>query len=995
MNASKGRQAQGHGGPTAIRVGAAICVLTGMLSPGLSSPAAAQPLDSPYLVRDIANGPTNEAVDARIQPDAAAGGRVLLWASSLAAGSRWTLWSTDGTESGSIGISDLFSSSSAQSSPAGPLCSDGSKALYFDCNESTPERGLWTTDGTRAGTAMLSSLPSRSSVTMGRVASSCDELTVSGTTLFWTQQNQGLQPPTYDLWSTNASAEGTRLVTHLGRDVDVVGAGVPDWARLGDQLVFSLRTMPNGFELWRTDGTATGTVPFLSTLEGTQQLAARGFAVVGEAAFFAGSNGSAPAPLAVTDGTAPGTRVFPNLLVGPLYSWAPPLGVALAEKLVLAATSSGSSQLWGVSPDASEPQVLTALVEVESLVPLAEKPIGSRAVFVAKFQAPESEEFARLLLSDGTAEGTEVVEAVCAGTDFCRVDPLGVAGSAAYFKTVENTGVALWRTDGTTDGTVLVRSFDCEQSCELTPLGASGTKLYLILGGEDPPATWTLWVTDGSPSGTLEILAPGTADLSLSPYHAAIRLPEDRLLFVARDAEAGLEPWITDGTVAGSHRLMNLGSYVNESSPTHLERSGSRVLFAAGTLAAGVEPWLSDGTDSGTAMVIDARPGPSGSSAQPLDSAGGVWPLVLSSELAGSPNALYATTGEPGHLEWLGPSSGATFSIPFENSALIAAGTELLRFDADPPRVEWVAEINLGFFLPQFLSRGARGAYFRKHASGSEDLWITDGTQPGTRLLCEAPQYTGHDSSQWIGELGNGVVFRANAPDGLIRPYFCREGAEAVLLSGFLDATDNSNPDGFVAAGEWSLFAATDFSGDRELWRTNGTLAGTERLANLSPSDSSAPGDFAAVEGGVLFSADDGQHGRELWFSDGTASGTWMVADIAPGPMSSRPSGFEAIGGVQVFAAETLAEGRELWVTAGTAESTGPLPEIRPGPLSSWPEELTATQHRVFLRATDERGSELWALCPSWVPGTVQACNELFVDGFEIGSGDRWSVSAP
>ena len=120
-----------------------------------------------------------------------------------------------------------------------------------------------------------------------------------------------------------------------------------------------------------------------------------------------------------------------------------------------------------------------------------------------------------------------------------------------------------------------------------------------------------------------------------------------------------------------------------------------------------------------------------------------------------------------------------------------------------------------------------------------------------------------------------------------------------------------------------------------------------------------------------------------------------MVADLAPGPMSSQPADFEAIGGAVVFAAETLAAGRELWVTAGTPESTGPLPEIRPGPLSSRPEEMTATQHRLFFRATDERGAELWALCPSWVAGTSQACNQLFADGFESGSVAPWSASTP
>lgn len=929
-------------------------------------PVAAQPTDAPYLVRDIADAPPDPQLDSWPQFEGAVAGRALFWAGSNAE-SHWILWGSDGTAAGTLPISDLLAGETTSSHLSSPLCDDGQHWIIWSRSSSVGSSFVFSTDGTNGGTSMLATFPWTSLPTLSYPRPRrCADRLINGRIHFWMSHLQGLDGPTYELWSTDGSSAGTERVALLGQDPIYVGGGLPDFIRLGNIIVFSLQTIPNGFELWRTDGTAAGTGPFLSQVAGTQILAAEGFTRVGDSAFFVGFNGSDPAPLAVTDGTAGGTRVFESLFPSQVSAGEEHPFVALPGKLVLAATSGGTPQLWGVAPSSIAPEALTTLPDAGPIRPLSAQPIGGRALFVATLQLPPHETRDLLLASDGTPGGTVELTVGCDATDPCTLGDLGSMGGDEYFVVSNSSGTSLWKTDGSGVGTIEIASSFCAVGCNLVPLGASDTKLYFLAG-----FWWSdraLWVTDGSEAGTIELVAPGAIDFSRTQIDETAALSEGRLLFGAADGSYGYEPWTTDGTPGGTHRLVNLSSAIDQSEPRHFSASGDRVLFAAQDRPHGFEPWVSEGDAASTGLVVDVAPDIASSDAQPLASADGVWPLLADPNGNGSPRGLYYSTGAPGSLGSLGLTPHIAFSLPYNGSSLITTGQELLRFDGDPPSVAPLAQIGQGPFTSLLLFRGAQRVYFRNHlAGGLQELWATDSTVEGTRPFCDAPGYSSHIQQQWIGELGDGVVFKAQTSALGVEPYFCREGETAVLLGDIASGSAGADPDGFVAVGGWSLFAATDSDGDRELWRTDGTTAGTSRLANLSPSGSSAPAEFTPVEGGVLFTADDGTHGRELWFSDGTPGGTSLLADLAPGPQSSLPSGFEPIGGVYVFAAETLAQGRELWVTAGTPESTQPLAEIRPGPLSSWPEEITAAGGRVFLRATDERGSELWALCPSWI----------------------------
>jgi len=152
-------------------------------------------------------------------------------------------------------------------------------------------------------------------------------------------------------------------------------------------------------------------------------------------------------------------------------------------------------------------------------------------------------------------------------------------------------------------------------------------------------------------------------------------------------------------------------------------------------------------------------------------------------------------------------------------------------------------------------------------------------------------------------------------------------------------------------------------SGGSEPAPSGSPSPGPARLvADIHPGPAtSAPSDIVDAGGTILFAADGGGHGVELWRSDGTSAGTFMVKDIRAGPAGSSPRQLTRLGGNVFFVADDGASGLELWKTNGTATGTVLVRDIWPGAKSSNPRELVASGGLVFFAAWDGvHGFELW-----------------------------------
>lgn len=367
------------------------------------------------------------------------------------------LWTTDGTAAGThvVSVPGLLVHGGV-----GTIAAAG-RYLYFVGEVAATGTELWKTDGTVAGTAIVKDVRS------GGQSSNPASLTAMGSRLMFSADD-GVHGT--ELWVSDGTAGGTTLVQDSvsGR----VGVSPAGMFAVGCEVYYAadVPVSPGGDqELWASDGTGAGT-GLVKDINSGGASAPSGFVVAGGKVYFSANGDGAGLEVWTTDGTAAGTRVVD----GSIHDVA---GLtALGSHLLF----SSGTRLYGYDTTGAS----GAPAQLAGSVPFA-PPIGVDGD-VAYFANADAAHGMELWSTDGTAAGTALAEDLNAGAASSFPVPLGVG-----------TGAPVLTTDDPSDGTVVVRLGDAHAGAPASDAG--GPTCTPPSPDPAPPADTTTTTTDTQP----------------------------------------------------------------------------------------------------------------------------------------------------------------------------------------------------------------------------------------------------------------------------------------------------------------------------------------------------------------------------------------------------------------------------------------------------------------------------------------------------------------
>ncbi|MCK9211932.1 MAG: T9SS type A sorting domain-containing protein [Ignavibacteriaceae bacterium] len=204
------------------------------------------------------------------------------------------------------------------------------------------------------------------------------------------------------------------------------------------------------------------------------------------------------------------------------------------------------------------------------------------------------------------------------------------------------------------------------------------------------------------------------------------------------------------------------------------------------------------------------------------------------------------------------------------------------------------------------------------------------------------------------------------------------------IKPGASGSTGGLSPSLLINVNGTLYFVADDGTNGAELWKSDGTVSGTVMVKDIVfGSGSGILSSFAPanVNGTLYFAASDGTNGNEIWKSDGTTTGTVIVKDIKPGANGSNPGGFANVNGTLFFKADDGTNGTELWKSDGTIAGTVMMKDIQPGTIGSETAGLFNINGTLYFWADDgTNGMELWK-SDGTAPGTIMVNDILTGSG--------------
>ncbi len=188
------------------------------------------------------------------------------------------------------------------------------------------------------------------------------------------------------------------------------------------------------------------------------------------------------------------------------------------------------------------------------------------------------------------------------------------------------------------------------------------------------------------------------------------------------------------------------------------------------------------------------------------------------------------------------------------------------------------------------------------------------------------------------------------------------DGAPDPYLVKNIAFTSNSSfPQLLTKVGNTLYFRAVGDNTGFELWKSDGTEAGTSLVKDINPGYSTSGAyQFTDVNGTLFFVANHPTYGWELWKSDGTEAGTVLIKDINSGSSGSDPYLLTNVNGTLFFRTYDSTNGTQLWKSDGTAAGTVLVKDMAPGS-GGFISYMTNINDILYFMADDGvNGSELW-----------------------------------
>lgn len=752
------------------------------------------------------------------------------------------------------------------------------------------------------------------------------------------------------LWRTDGTAQGTRLVIA----VDTNGGQ----ASLNGTVYLVANEGIHSYETWRTDGTTLGTRMVFEASPGDDPGGDELIALGNEVFVGTFSSNATAHGIFRTDGTLAGSARmgmqlpgYPTRLVasgGRVYFeccgfttnrqlWVAEPADGGVRRATLAVTDpielidfAGSlyftnGRLYRLDPATSNVERIDSVLPGTAVFTL--RVVGSRLVFVARGSTVPRD---ALYAYDGTDAGPYKL-----GPNQDLVTDLTAFNGELAFAAQGTGGRELFFVDVFDGG---FRQLDLSPgSSNPASLAALNGKLYfqatLQGSGREP------WVSDGTLAGTTMLVdaTPGDGGIGVTSFGP---LGNDVVFGAARPTGTDYELWRTSGTPASTTFVKDLALPRVDTDPQDLIELNGGLFFTANNRGGGL--WFSDGTDAGTRLLVP------GSVASPAVAHGRVYTVAPGDGLWRTDGTDAATErfgnlplGQIGANTWPCPTRDTYFLLHrnftgawwLDKVASADAGRERVATYPSPSSVQepWGC-----------VAVGDR-VFFHASSDAGYELMVSDGTPAGTRVAFDMVPGTGGpvvfgSAVPWNGEL---VFLTVN--NGLVRT---TDGG-----AGWLRLDPNAGQNG-VAVGDLFFYPR-----ESDLWAT-GWDAGTARLVkDIWPLPGSRPGTnisgLQAWNGRAVFRSDD-RTGVMLWVSDGSAAGTRAIG---------WPGEFLPVrGGSLVFSGWSAEYGVELWSVDPSTLSVSLVADLAPGPQSSRPHAFAAGQSRVYFAADDGTGTKVWAV---------------------------------